>query len=194
MAVLQAVCLWEAFKYHLVSLLTSSGSSSAYDKNNKEYNSLSAHNYFIVKSLDALKDGGVLNFVISASFLDNMDNKTAELINSKAKFIGAIRLPSDIFKGAGTNVTTDIVIFQKLKSGETGNIDTWSKKAELNGYKINQYFIDNESMLLGDWVKGFRNNGKLVKVGDLALADNSGRITTRYYNGYSIIINTSTIF
>lgn len=32
MAVLQAVCLWEAFKYHLVSLLTSSGSKSAYDK------------------------------------------------------------------------------------------------------------------------------------------------------------------
>lgn len=139
------------------------GEFKLYDKNNKEYNSLSAHNYFIVKSLDALKDGGVLNFVISASFLDNMDNKTAELINSKAKLIGAIRLPSDIFKGAGTNVTTDIVIFQKLKSGETGNIDIWSKKAELNGYKINQYFIDNESMLLGDWVKGFRNNGKLVK-------------------------------
>lgn len=88
------------------------GEFKLYDKNNKEYNSLSAHNYFIVKSLDALKDGGVLNFVISASFLDNMDNKTAELINSKAKFIGAVRLPSDIFKGTGTNVTTDIVIFQ----------------------------------------------------------------------------------
>lgn len=139
------------------------GEFKLYDKKNKEYNSLSAHNYFIVKSLDALKDGGVLNFVISASFLDNMDNKTAELINSKAKFIGAIRLPSDIFKGAGTNVTTDIVIFQKLRSGETGNIDIWSKKAELNGYKINKYFADNDAMLLGSWVKGFRNNGKLVK-------------------------------
>lgn len=139
------------------------GEFKLYDKYNKEYNSLSAHNYFIVKALDSLKEGGVLNFVISSSFMDNIDNKTAELINSKAKFIGAIRLPSDIFKGAGTNVTTDIVLFQKLRSGETGNIDIWNKKSELNGYKINQYFIDNEAMLLGDWVKGFRNNGKLVK-------------------------------
>lgn len=139
------------------------GEFKLYDKYNKEYNSLSAHNYFIVKALDALKEGGILNFVISASFLDNIDSKTSELINNKAKLIGAIRLPSDIFKGAGTNVTTDIVIFQKLRSGEIGNIDTWNKKSELNGYKINQYFIDNESMLLGNWVKGFRNNGKLVK-------------------------------
>lgn len=139
------------------------GEFKLYDKYNKEYNSLSAHNYFIVKSLDALKEGGILNFVISSSFLDNIDSKTSQLINSKAKFVGAIRLPSDIFKGAGTNVTTDIVLFQKLKSGETGNIDIWNKKSELNGYKINQYFIDNEAMLLGDWVKGFRNNGKLIK-------------------------------
>ena len=91
------------------------GEFKLYDKYNKEYNSLSAHNYFIVKSLDALKEGGILNFVISSSFLDNIDSKTSQLINSKAKFVGAIRLPSDIFKGAGTNVTTDIVFISKVK-------------------------------------------------------------------------------
>ena len=139
------------------------GEFKLYDKNNKEYNTLSAHNYFVVKSLDALKEGGVLNFVISASFLDNLDSKTISLINSKAKFIGAIRLPSDVFKGAGTNVTTDIVLFQKLRSGEDGNSNVWGNKSELNGFKLNQYFIDNPAMMLGDWVKGFRNNGKLVK-------------------------------
>lgn len=132
------------------------GEFKLYDKNKKAYNTLSAHNYFVVKSLDALKEGGILNFVISSSFLDNLDAKTISLINAKANFIGAIRLPSDAFKETGTKVTTDIVIFQKKNTDTKENPARWSTKGNLNGFKINQYFIDNPKMLLGEWVKGFR--------------------------------------
>lgn len=141
------------------------GEFKLYDKNKKEYNTLSAHNYFVVKSLDALKEGGVLNFVISSSFLDNLDAKTIALINAKANFIGAIRLPSDAFKETGTKVTTDIVIFQKKIDPKIENPKAWSTKGSLNGFKINQYFIDNPQMLLGDWVKGYRG-GELKANGD----------------------------
>ncbi len=55
------------------------GNFKIYDKNNKTYSKLSAHNYFVVKSLDALKEEGVLNFVISTSFLDNLDANTKKL-------------------------------------------------------------------------------------------------------------------
>jgi len=137
------------------------GSFKLHDKNNKKYNSLTAHNYFVVKSLDALNEGGVLNFIISSSFLDNLDKKTIELVNSKAKMIGAIRLPSDAFSEAGTKVTTDIILFQKLKDGEKGNSTVWAEKSKLNGLKINKYFVDNKDMLLGEWKKGFRGAGTL---------------------------------
>jgi N12 class adenine-specific DNA methylase/predicted RNA methylase len=145
------------------------GSFKLYDKNNKAYNTLTAHNYFVVKSLDALKEGGVLNFVISTSFLDNLDAKTIELINQKAKMIGAIRLSSDAFSDAGTSVSTDIVLFQKLRAGESGNSEVWSNKGDINGVKINQYFVDNPSMLLGTWEKGFRGAGTLKASGNLYL-------------------------
>lgn len=141
------------------------GEFKLYDKNKKEYNTLSAHNYFVVKGLDALKEGGILNFVISSSFMDNLDAKTISLINAKANFIGAIRLPSDAFKETGTKVTTDIVVFQKKSDTNIENPKLWATKGTLNGFKINQYFIDNPKMLLGNWVKGYRG-GELKANGD----------------------------
>ena len=138
------------------------GEFKIYDANNKQYSKLSAHNYFVVKSLDALQSGGVLNFVISSSFLDNLNATTKKLINEKAKLIGAIRLPDSAFSGAGTKVTTDIVVFQKLQDGEQGNIEEWGEIGNLNGLKINNYFVNNPQMLLGSWEKGYRGAGTLV--------------------------------
>jgi len=115
-----------------------------------------------VRSLDALQDGGILNFVVSSSFLDTLNAKAVGLINSKAKMIGAIRLPSNVFSDTGTKVTTDIVIFQKLRGGEEGNKEVWAKSGTMGGMKINQYFIDNPSMMIGEWEAGYRGKGQAV--------------------------------
>ena len=135
------------------------GDFKVYDPVHKNLNKLNIHNYFMVKSLRALKPGGVVNFVITTSFMENMNITTAKLINEQAKIVGAIRLPDSTFGVSGTAVSTDIVIFQKLQDGEEGNIDEWfGKEKQDNGININRYFYNNPDMVLGEWVKAFRGN------------------------------------
>ncbi|WP_163566074.1 SNF2-related protein [Helicobacter suis] len=73
----------------------------------------SVHNYFVGKALKHLKEDGILAFVISSSFLDAKDITMREHIAKQASFLGAIRLPNNVFKGTGTEVTTDLVFFKK---------------------------------------------------------------------------------
>jgi len=138
------------------------------DKNNKALSGLTIHDYFVAKSIDSLKDGGILNFVITSSFLDSMTNKAKFEINKRAKLIGAIRLPNNVFASAGTKVTTDIVIFQKLQDGEKGNLEEWGETGLLNEAKINKYFINNPDMLLGEWRKGYRGGELIATDGDIS--------------------------
>src|SRR5207302_1200337 len=65
---------------------------------------LSLHDFFIAKSVDALKPGGVLAVVTSHFTLDKQNGAVREYLASKADFVGAIRLPSDAFKREGTAV------------------------------------------------------------------------------------------
>ncbi len=78
----------------------------------------SVHNYFIGKALKHLKEDGILAFVVSSFFLDAKDSTMREHIAKQASFLGAIRLPNDVFKGTGTGVTTDLVFFKKGKDTE----------------------------------------------------------------------------
>ncbi len=74
---------------------------------------MSLHDYFIAKSVDALKPGGIVALVTSRYTLDRQNAAVREYLGSKADFIGAIRLPSDAFKREGTEVVTDIVFLRK---------------------------------------------------------------------------------
>jgi hypothetical protein len=74
--------------------------------------------YFILRGLDLLKQGGLLIFIIGAEtagggvpFLDQGMNKVKEMINERGKLIDAYRLPSGVF--SRTDVTSDIVVFRK---------------------------------------------------------------------------------
>jgi len=128
------------------------GQQKLFDKENKDLNHLSIHNFFFAKSLDALKDGGVLAMVVSNSLMDSNNANAREIFGRKAKLIGAIRLPNNAFsKNANTTVTTDIIFLQKLMPNETSNPDTWHDIGEINGVPINQYFIDHPENLLGEW-------------------------------------------
>ncbi|OPZ93040.1 MAG: hypothetical protein BWY74_01311 [Firmicutes bacterium ADurb.Bin419] len=113
------------------------------------------HDYFVAKSLDLLKPGGIIGFITSKGTMDKKDTKVREYIAERADLIGAIRLPNNAFKAlAGTEVTADILFFQKYSSPR--NLDKFSlpnwvftdtRKADY--IHMNQYFIDNPDMILG---------------------------------------------
>src|SRR5207244_13271763 len=79
---------------------------------------LALHDFFLAKSLDALKPGGILALVTSHFTLDKQNAGLRETVAEQADFLGAIRLPSDAFKREGTAVVTDIVFFRKRAPGE----------------------------------------------------------------------------
>jgi len=95
------------------------GSQSLYDPHHRELAGFSIHNYFLAKSLNTLKPSGVMGAVVSRYFLDAANSKAREHIADTAHFLGAIRLPNTAFKeNALTEVTTDIVFFQKALPGD----------------------------------------------------------------------------
>ena len=120
---------------------------------------LSLHDFFIAKSVDALKPGGVLAVVTSHFTLDKQNAGVREYLASKADFVGAIRLPSDAFKREGTNVVTDILFLRKRAPGEPEHhADTeWLRVAPLtiDGAEIgiNQYFHHHPEMVAGTWTR-----------------------------------------
>ncbi|RAX56419.1 hypothetical protein CCZ01_09570, partial [Helicobacter monodelphidis] len=103
-------------------------------------------NYFIEKGIDLLKENAISIQVVSSRFLDNPKNAFArKAIAEKAELLGAIRLPSDTF--SGTNIATDILIFQK-SGRQNYNFLTAEKQQE--GLELNSYFIHNRDHILGD--------------------------------------------
>lgn len=113
------------------------------------------HDYFFAKSLVHLKPGGMLVFITSKGTMDKGNIDFRKYLNSKAKFIGAIRLPSNAFKkNAGTEVVTDIIFLQKpFLNEEIKNqdfIDTQDFEKNGKSVLVNKYFLDNPDKVLGD--------------------------------------------
>ena len=140
---------------------------------------LPLHDFFLAKSLDALKPGGILALVTSHFTLDKQNAATREHLASKADFVGAIRLPSDAFKHEGTAVVTDIVFLRKRGPGEPANHadPAWLETAPLpvEGVEvaINRYFLNHPEQVLGTWSRKDRLYGgdagySVTSNGDLA--------------------------
>ena len=114
------------------------------------------HNYFIAKSIEGLRDNGLLAMVVSHHFMDANNSTTREFIADRAHFLGAIRLPNNTFKkNALTEVTTDIVFFQKagkdIKPDRTWVDTSYTEDKKRNSvFEINRYFKENPNMMLGD--------------------------------------------
>ena len=82
-----------------------------YDKQN-----FFIHDYFFAKTLDKIRAGGIIAFITSKGTMDKQNPDVRKYIAERAELIGAIRLPDNAFlKNAGTEVTTDILFFQKTK-------------------------------------------------------------------------------
>lgn len=128
----------------------------------KKYSSqnLKIHDYFFVKSLDKVRDGGVVAFVTSKGTLDKKDSSFRRALAEKADLVGAVRLPNNAFKSAGTEVTPDIIFLQK-RSAPLENIPSWVNVGTTeNGLSINNYFIEHPEKVLGDIVQGNKLYGR----------------------------------
>jgi N12 class adenine-specific DNA methylase len=138
------------------------GKQSLYDPDFTDLRGFSIHNYFLAKSIRLLREGGIAAFVVSRYFLDAVDPTAREHIAQYADFLGAVRLPDTAFRqNALTDVTTDIVFFQK-NSGASRQGPDWTQVAEVQaddrkegGTKpatINQYYKQYPDRIIGKMV------------------------------------------
>ncbi|BCK12242.1 hypothetical protein VCSRO207_3342 [Vibrio cholerae] len=146
------------FKHGVFSLAIGNppfGSQSIRDNKNPDISGMAIHNYFIAKSAKLLHENGLLVMVVTNRFLDTL-NKNHKQLSQELDFVGAVRLPNTAFKSnAGTEVTTDIVVFRKLKQGETAKNTVWTDvDGEVNGFRVNQWFAQNPQYILGEVAQG----------------------------------------
>lgn len=111
------------------------------------------HDYFVAKSIDKVRPGGVVAVVTSKGTMDKENPEMRMYVAQRAELLGAIRLPNNAFKAnAGTEVTSDILFFQKRERAIEINPDEieWIGKAETaEGFRVNGYFANHPEMVLG---------------------------------------------
>ena len=120
------------------------------DKRYDRHNFL-IHDYFIAKSLDLVRPGGVVAVVTSSGTMDKKDSSVREYLANRADLVGAIRLPNNAFqRNANTGVVADILFLQKRDRAAVERAD-WVDLGETpEGYSINQYFVQHPEMVLGE--------------------------------------------
>jgi N12 class adenine-specific DNA methylase len=124
-------------------------SDKKYDKNN-----FLIHDYFFAKSLDQVRPGGIVAFITSKGTMDKANPTVRKYLAERAELLGAVRLPNNAFKAnAGTEVTSDILFFQKRERPvviEPGWVHLGKTE---DGIPINSYFVENPRMVLGKMVR-----------------------------------------
>lgn len=120
------------------------------DKRYDRHNFL-IHDYFIAKSLDLVRPGGVVAVVTSSGTMDKKDSSVREYLANRADLVGAIRLPNNAFqRNANTGVVADILFLQKRDRAAVERAE-WVDLGETpEGYSINQYFAKHPEMVLGE--------------------------------------------
>ena len=120
------------------------------DKRYDRHNFL-IHDYFIAKSLDLVRPGGVVAVVTSSGTMDKKDSSVREYLANRADLVGAIRLPNNAFqRNANTSVVADILFLQKRDRAAVERAEWVDLGTTPEGYPINQYFEQHPEMVLGE--------------------------------------------
>ena len=108
------------------------------------------HDYFFAKTLDKVRPGGVVAFVTSKGTMDKQSPQVRRYLAQRAELLGAVRLPNTAFKeNAGTEVTSDILFFQKRDRMMDIEPDWVHLGADENGIALNDYFVQHPEMIVG---------------------------------------------
>ncbi len=110
------------------------------------------HNYFFLKGLDAVRDGGIVAFITSQGVMNSPRNEAVRLeMLREAHLVSVIRLPNDLFTDhAGTEVGSDLVVLQKdtRKEGLTEDEKLFAQTGTQNGVSTNRYFIEHKEQIV----------------------------------------------
>ena len=119
------------------------------------------HDYFIAKSLDLVRPGGVVAVVTSSGTMDKQNPAVRQYIANRAELLGAIRLPNNAFqRNANTSVVSDILFFQKRDRASIEEPEWLNLKETPEGYSVNAYFTEHPEMVLGDFTTESTQYGK----------------------------------
>ena len=148
-----------------------------YKVNDKDYNknNFLIHDYFIAKSLDKVRPGGVVAVITLKGTMDKENDDIRKYIAQRAELLGAIRLPDTAFKAnAGTEVVSDILFLQKRERPIEIDPDKegWVKLGvSADGFDVNNYFAEHPEMVIGDFkeVSGRFGNEVTVKLDDSSM-------------------------
>lgn len=107
--------------FDMVSSNIPFGNTRVYDRNFDRSgdavrkSSLAAvHNYFFLKGMDTLHEGGILAYITTSGVMDSPQNRPIrEWLVNHANLVSAIRLPDNLFVDAGTEVSSDLIVLQK---------------------------------------------------------------------------------
>ena len=136
------------------------GDYKVFDKKYNKYN-FRIHDYFIAKSLDKVRPGGMVAVVTTKGTLDKSNTTIRKYIAERAELVGAIRLPCNAFKdNAGTEVTADILFLQKRERKIDIEPDWVHLGMTENGIAVNSYFAEHPEMMLGTMEYDSRIFGK----------------------------------
>ncbi len=144
------------------------------------------HNYFFVKGLDKIKDGGLLAYITTDSFLNSPSNQTArEYLFNHADFISLNVMPDNLMKDTGnTEAPSHLLIVQKNESkkilsvNEQSLVATIEQENEFGEYSVNHYISQHPEIILGDEIKAGTNqygkaNQRIWQNGDInSIKDN----------------------
>ena len=119
------------------------------------------HDYFIAKSLDLVRPGGVVAVVTSSGTMDKQNPVVRQYIANRAELLGAIRLPNNAFqRNANTSVVSDILFFQKRDRASIEEPEWLNLKETAGGYSVNAYFAEHPEMVLGEFTTESTQYGK----------------------------------
>lgn len=127
--------------------------------------SRSIHNYFFVKGLDSIRDGGILAFITSQGVMNSPQNDSVRnLLMEQSNLISAIRLPNNLFsENAGTDVGSDLIVLQKNTSKVRLSEDEErfiKSKLRPSGVMFNCYFRDLSRIVHTSWQESTDPYGK----------------------------------
>ena len=149
-------------KYDLITSNIPFGDFMVYDREYsrgkdtlKRESTRAIHNYFFVKGLDCIKEGGLLAFITSQGVLDSPRNEAIRrYLMQNSRLISALRLPSGMFSdNAGTDVGSDLIILQKQTGKEISEgieqqfVETVSVPKEEGSSVV----FKHNSLFVGDW-------------------------------------------
>lgn len=128
----------------------------------------SLHNYFIISSLDKVRDGGIVAVITSAGTLDSHGIDARSAIMDRADVVACFKLPEKVFsRNANTGVQTDLLILRKRESGEKPVGDSILNTVTTpDGFHINEYFEKHPENILGTLAKGTNAWGEVTTVLD----------------------------